>query len=269
MINYQQMKVKVAVAQMDCRMGEIRANLETIKKLAKSISKQNPEIICFPELATTGYSLNRNWVKYAEPIPGKTTDELCSIASELGSYLICGIDELDSQSGKIYDSAILISPNGKLRGTYRKVHLWDKERKFFVHGSNFPTFQTKFGKIGIGICYDIEFPEAARALAINGAKILFFPSAEMSPMENHVDTYAKSRSAENCCFVAFCNRTGTEYKTHFFGRSQIVSPDCKVLTRSTVRSPVAIAEVDYSLLESLRPKLPYLSQRVTEAYSDS
>jgi predicted amidohydrolase len=261
------MKIKIAVAQMDCKMGDVRANLETIEKLAKSVSKQNPDMICFPELATTGYSLNRNWLKHAEEVPGRTSDELCRIASEFGSYMICGVDELDSSSGKIHDSAILISPSGKLRGTYRKVHLWDQERKFFVHGYNFPTFQTKFGKIGIGICYDIEFPEAARALAMNGAKLLFFPSAEMSPMENHVDAYAKSRAAENCCFVAFSNRSGTEYKTHFFGSSQIVSPECKVLARSSVKSPVAIAEVDFELLDKTRPKLPYLSQLVPEAYS--
>ncbi len=267
MTNFKWMKIKVAVTQMDCKMGDVRANLGTIERLANSVSRQNPDIICFPELAPTGYSLNRNWIKYAETVPGQTTDELCKIASEISSYLVCGIDELDSRSGKIYDSAILISPSGKLRGTYRKVHLWDKERKFFVHGDNFPTFQTKFGKIGIGICYDIEFPEAARALAINGAKLLFFPSAEMSPMENHIDTYAKSRAAENCCFVAFSNRSGTEHKTHFFGRSQIVSPLCKVLARTTINFPVAIAEVDLSLLESVRPKLPYLSQLVPEAYS--
>jgi predicted amidohydrolase len=260
------MKIRVAVAQMDCKMGEVRANLETIEKLARSASKQNPDIICFPELATTGYSLSRKWTKYAEPVPGRSTDELCRIASELGSYLICGVDEMDSSSGKIHDSAVLISPQGKLRGTYRKVHLWDKERKFFVHGDNFPTFQTKFGIIGIGICYDIEFPEAARALAMNGAKLLFFPSAEMSPMENLIDTYAKSRAAENCCFVAFSNRNGTEYKTHFFGRSQIVSPECKVLAKTAANSPVATSEVDLSLLESVRPKLPYLSQLVPEAY---
>src|SRR5579862_7632981 len=105
---------------MDCKMGDVRANLETIKKLARSISKRNPDFLCFPELATTGYSLNKNWKKYSEPVPGQAADELCKVASEIGSYLICGIDELDASSGKIYDSAILSSPSGKLLGTYRK-----------------------------------------------------------------------------------------------------------------------------------------------------
>src|SRR5579872_746294 len=225
-----QMKVKIVVAQMDCKLGDVRANIRAIQGIArKSMMKLKPDIACFPELATTGYSLNRRWKKYAEEIPGETTHQLSSIAVELGSYFICGVDELDSKSDKIFDSAILISPGGKLLGVYRKVHLWNREREFFTHGPGFPVFETKFGKIGMGICYDVEFPEAARSLASAGAEILFFPSAQMSPMERHVETYALSRAAENCCFLAFSNRVGIESGTHFFGRSEIVSPECKIL----------------------------------------
>ncbi len=161
---------------------------------------------------------------------------------------------------------ILISPDGKIVGIYRKVHLWDKERKYFVRGSGFPVFDTEFGKIGIGICYDIEFPEAARALAVSGAQILFFPSAEMRPMERYIETYAKSRASENCCFVVFSNRIGSEYKTRFFGRSQIVSPECKVVARAGRGRSFCVTELDLSIIGKLRPKLPYLSQLVPESY---
>jgi predicted amidohydrolase len=255
------------VAQMNCIMGDVRANLKTIRKLAESATKENPDFICFPELATTGYSLNRSWKKYAEEVPGPVTDELSDIAGETGAYLICGVDELDAGTGAIHDSAVLFSPDGKLRGKYRKVHLWDKERKYFAHGNNFPVFDTKYGKIGMSICYDIEFPEPARIMALKGAKIIFFPSAEMRPMENHVETYLKSRSAENCCFVAFSNRIGTEFQTKFFGLSQIVSPECKSLAKATSQNPIAIAQIDLKLLDKMRPKLPYLKQRVPAAYS--
>ena len=262
------MKVKIAVAQIDCKLGDVRANIETIRRVANnSMSKLKPDIVCFPELATTGYSLNSNWRKYAEEIPGKSTDQLSLIATEVGVYFICGIDELDSKSGRIYDSAILFSPNGKIAGIYRKVHLWNREREFFANGQNFPVFETRFGKVGIGICYDIEFPEAARSLASAGADILFFPSAQMSPMERHVETYALSRAAENTTFVALSNRIGKENKTHFFGASEIVTPDCKILAKTSANKSVAFAEVDLSLLRKLRPKkMPYLSQLVPEAY---
>jgi len=261
------MKLTVAVAEMDCRMGNVRANLETIRNIAAKISKDHPDIICFPELATTGYSLNRRWKSYAEQIPGQTSEELSKIATELGAYLISGVDELDQKTGEIYDSAVLISPNGRIIGVYRKVHLWDKERKYFSRGSDFPVFETRFGKVGLGICYDIEFPESSRVLASRGADILFFPSAEMSPMESYIDTYALSRASENCCFLAFSNRIGTEGKTHFFGQSQIVSPECKVIAKATKARPWAVVEIDLGISKKLAPKLPYLSHLVREAYS--
>jgi predicted amidohydrolase len=262
------MKVKIAVAQMNCRMKDVRANLKTIKRLAAPLSNLGLDFLCFPELATTGYSLNQAWRLYAEPIPGNSTDELSKIANETGAYVICGVDELDSNTDSIYDSAVLIDPQGKVQGTYRKVHLWDKERNYFARGGGFPVFDTKFGKIGIGICYDIEFPEPARIMAVQGARIMFFPSAEMRPMESHIGTYLKSRSAENRCFVAFSNRIGTEFRTKFFGQSQIVSPECKVLSIANAKKSVVIAEIDLKLLDKLQPKFPYLEQRVPEAYSD-
>jgi predicted amidohydrolase len=104
-------------------------------------------------------------------------------------------------------------------------------------------------------------------MATKGAQIIFFPSAEMTPMESHIGTYLKSRSAENRCFVAFSNRIGTEFRTKFFGKSQIVSPECKVLAMANSKNPVAIAEIDLKLLEKLQPKFPYLEQRVPKAYS--
>jgi predicted amidohydrolase len=247
-------------------MGNVRANIQTIRSLAMSISRDQPDFVCFPELVTTGYSLNNKWRKYAEEIPGETSEKLSQIASELGAYLVCGVDELDTATGNIHDSSVLISSNGRLLGVYRKVHLWDQERKYFTRGANFPTFDTKFGKIGMGICYDLEFPEAARALASQGAQILFFPSAQMSPIEKYVDTYVLSRAAENTSFVVFSNRIGNEGQTHFFGHSQIASPECKVLARANRSRSHAIAEVDLSILPKIRQKLPYLSQLVPEAY---
>ena len=95
------MKVKIAVGQMNCRMKDVRANLKTMKKLASPLSNSGLDFLCFPELATTGYSLNQKWRKYAEPIPGNSTDELGKIASETGAYVICGVDELDSNTDSI------------------------------------------------------------------------------------------------------------------------------------------------------------------------
>ena len=250
---------------MNCALGHIEDNLDRIEQITREISKKKQaNVVCFPELATTGYSLGPKWIKLADEIPGKTTDRLASIASENGCYIICGIDEKDKK--KIYDSAVLIDRSGKIVGTYRKVHLWDKEKEFFTPGKEFPVFQTEIGRVGIGICYDVEFPEPARNMAKRGAQIVFFPSAEMRPMENHVETYVKSRSAENCMYVAFSNRIGREGKTLFFGRSQIASPACRVLAKAGYNDKFVSARIDTSFLETEKALLPYLRDLAPQAY---
>lgn len=262
------MNPKVAVVQMDCKLGNVEHNLATIETLANRANREEPDIVSFPELATTGYSLNRRWRDYAEAIPGPTSDRLAWFANEFGFYLICGMVERDPKSKRIFDSALLVNPSGNIVGVYRKIHLWEKERKFFTPGRGYPVFGTKFGKIGIGVCYDLEFPEPARALALQGAEMIFFSSAQPSPMGNQVDTYIRSRAGENCLFVAHSNRIGREGKTVFFGESQIVSPLCRSLTRKDKGQGFAIARVDFRISHRLRKrKLPYLKQRVPSTYS--
>ncbi len=262
------MNPKVAVAQMGCKLGNVEHNLATISALAARTAKREADITCFPELATTGYALNIKWRKYSELIPGPTANRLAHMAEEFGLYLICGMAERDSKSKRIFDSAVLINPSGDFVGVYRKVHLWDMERKYFTPGNRFPVFKTKVGRIGIGICYDLEFPEPARAMALQGAEIIFFASAQPSPMGNQVDTYIRSRAGENCVFVAHSNRIGREGRLVFFGQSQIVSPLCRALARKEKGPGLALAQLDIRSIHELREKkLPYLRQRIPRAYT--
>ncbi|HUK51570.1 MAG TPA: nitrilase-related carbon-nitrogen hydrolase, partial [Terriglobales bacterium] len=183
------MNPRVSVAQMDCKLGNVKHNLKTIHHLAEKAARSEPDILCFPELATTGYSLNARWRKFSENIPGPATERLAQIANEHGFYLVCGMSELDSHSKHIFNSSVLLSPNGRIVGVYRKVHLWDKERQYFTPGDSFRVFNTKIGKIGLGICYDLEFPESARAFAVQGANMVVYSSAEPHPFEDYVEIY--------------------------------------------------------------------------------
>jgi len=258
----------VAVAQIDCELGRPERNIKTISKLTQRASRRDVDIICFPELATSGYSLNNRWRKFAEPIPGETTERLGQLANDFGLYLIAGMPEHDPRSRRIHDSSVLINSNGEVEGVYRKIHLWDIERSYFTPGKRFEVFKTKFGKIGLGICYDLEFPESARTLALKGAQIIFYSSAQPEPMGNHVDVYIKSRAGENCLYVCHSNRTGRENKMIFFGQSQIVSPWCEVLARKDSGTGLAIAQIDLSLIKRLsKKKLPYLRQRMPSTYT--
>jgi predicted amidohydrolase len=248
-------------------MGDNDWNLKTISRFSTQLSSAEPDIVCFPELATSGYSLNHEWRKYAEPIPGSTSNTLSKISQDHGFYLICGTIERDKKSKCIFDSAVMTSPSGDIEGVYRKVHLWGNERKYFTQGNRFRVFNTKIGKIGLGICYDLEFPESARQMALDGAQMIFYSSAQPSPMERIVDVYIHSRASENCLYVCHSNRVGREGRTVFFGESQIASPLGPLVRKG--RTPgYAIARLDLSVIPKLRKtKLPYLSQRVTWAYS--
>ncbi|HKW03744.1 MAG TPA: carbon-nitrogen hydrolase family protein [Nitrososphaerales archaeon] len=258
----------ITCAQIDCKLGDTKANLSKIRNLSKEIFRKrvHPNLVCFPELATTGYSLGKKWRDLADEVPGNITDELSKIAAECGFNLLCGIDEKGTE-GRIYDSAVLIDPSGKIFGTYRKVHLWGEERKYFTPGESFPIFKIKLFRFGIGICYDLEFPESTRTMAKKGAQLAIFPSAEPSHFQKTVDNYILSRSSENCIFVAFSNRVGRERKdVSFFGHSQIASPDGRVVMARRKDGFVS-ATLDPRLLSRMKRKLlPYLDQMESRAY---
>jgi predicted amidohydrolase len=249
---------------MNCKLADVQANLRKIQSLAEK--KKEVDILCFPELATTGYNIGQKWVELSETIPGPSTERLCQIASEYGTYLIAGISERDATSNSIFNSAALISPEGDVVGVHRKVHLWDEERRYFTPGNDFKVFRTKIGMIGIGICYDLEFPEAARIMALGGADMIFFPSAEMKPYEKCIDTYVLSRAAENELFVCFSNRLGREGKLVFFGHSQIASPTCHVLAKARASEDFATARLDLASLSKIRREFLHLELRVPSAY---
>jgi len=260
------MNTTVAVAQMNCKLGDVQTNVRRIRDLVQKIQRKEVHVICLPELVTTGYSLGQKWVDLAEPVPGPTTERLGKIATEFGFYLIAGMSERDLESNRIFNSAVLIEPEGQVIGVHRKVHLWDEERRYFTAGKEFRVFKSKVGTIGIGICYDLDFPESARILALSGAEIIFFPSAYMRPFENYADTYARSRATENGVFVCFSNRIGRESRLVFFGRSQIVSPGCRILARAQSLESFAMARLDLDSIQKQREKIPYLRHRVHAAY---
>jgi predicted amidohydrolase len=257
---------KIAVTQMNCKLGDVQENLRRMSRLAKRAGKMEVDLIVFPELVTTGYSLNEKWVDLAEEIPGPTTERLGKIAVEFGFSLIAGMAERDSVSNRVFNSAVILSPQGDVIGAYRKIHLWATERTYFTPGQEFRVFQTNIGPIGVGICYDLEFPETARVMAIQGAQTLIFPAADMHPFSKQIETFLRSRAAENGVFVAFSNRYGREGDTFFFGRSQIVSPTCKVLAKTEPSKEMVSVKLDFDILSKERQSLPYLEQRMPSTY---
>lgn len=237
--------VIVACAQTFPEFGNTARNLKNIISI---IRETDADLIVFPELATSGYNFNnrREVSSAALEINGKEIDSLTQTACDHNRHVVIGIPE--SNGGKVYNSSILIEPNGKI-STYRKIHLFDNEKHLFDSGDK-PFFvqNTAIGKLGMMICFDWIFPESARLLALMGAQIICHPS-------NLVLSFCQqamfARSVENGVFTMTCNRIGEEsnnYKTlTFTGGSQILSPKGVALAKAPVDSEEVIqAEISPS-----------------------
>jgi predicted amidohydrolase len=223
--------MKVGVYQFYPEFGEKSKNLQ---KIEKAVKRTNAEIIVLPELCTTGYQfISRDELeKFCEPVKdGETVTRLSQICRENGCYLVAGIGE---REGNIfYNSAVLVGPEGHI-GTYRKVHLFYEEKKWFKPGdSGFLVWDIGKAKVGIMICFDWIFPESARSLALQGADIICHPANLVLP---YCQNAMITRSIENRVFSITSNRTGSEKRKDnkgftFTGMSQIVNHKGKVLFR--------------------------------------
>lgn len=234
--------MKIASIQIEPKLGKLVANREKITKFVQKAGEKNVDLMVLPELANSGYNLTRKEVKEtAEPIPGKTTQLLTGLAKEYNSIIVIGLNE--RKDGRFYNSAAVITSNG-YQATYRKVHLFDREKKFFEAGGEFRVIQTDHGKIGIMICFDWFFPESTRILALKGANIIAHPANLVLP---YCQTAMPIRSLENKVFTITANRIGEERDLEYTGKSQINAPSSKTLTQASKdQEEIITAEIDTS-----------------------
>ena len=166
--------VKIALGQMKVFQGDTEKNLKKILDLTDQAAAQNADIICFPELAYCGYFLESEELqRLAQPQDGPFVQTLREKAKSAGIHIIAGYAEAGEIPGIMYNSCIFIDDQGEIIGNMRKVNAWGQEKLKFREGREFPVIQTKFGKVGMLICYDVEFPEPSRIEALKGAEIVF------------------------------------------------------------------------------------------------
>ena len=240
--------MKVGFVQNNPKFGEVESNLERVMTLWGNLSA---ELIVLPELFATGYQFNSKdeLKELAEPIPeGTTTQKLISWSKKSGSSLIAGVAECYGEN--LFNSAVIISPNGYV-GNYRKAHIFDTENKFFCQG-NLPLQVFNLGdvQVGVMICYDWRFPEVARTLALKGAHIVAHPSNLVLP---YCPEAMITRCLENRIFTITADRVGSENRVEgkqlkFIGKSQVVSPDGKIICRASEKEEEAlVVEIDLDL----------------------
>lgn len=257
--------LKIACAQIDLVLGDKKANLEKTSKFASIASTKGADIICYPEYLTTGYAYEKI-DKLAEPIPGPSTYKLQSIAKENGIYIVASL--IEALENKFYNTALLISSEGKLLGKYGKVHLFYTEPNYFQHGNEYVTFDTKFGKIGLMICYDAIFPEVARVLALEGAEIIFMPANWPEPFVSQWLLATSARALDNQIWVVAVNRVGTDGTFTYFGKSRIVDPYGNPASEcSNNNEELVAAKIEPKKSEEFKNIVNFLQDRQTKTYA--
>jgi predicted amidohydrolase len=218
--------LKIAAVQTSPVFGEVRANIDT----ALGLVPEGMDLVVLPELFSTGYQFRdrEELDRYAEdlkgdPTPGSALARLTETAAESGAVFVAGL--VERADDRFYNSSVLVRPDGS-RELYRKVHLFMDEKSLFEPGDlGFPVFEACGTTVGMMICFDWIFPEAARSLALAGAEILCHPSNLLLPW---CQAAMVTRCQENMVHAVTANRVGTEHRTAqsltFSGRSQVVSP---------------------------------------------
>ena len=282
-------KAAVALIQMSCS-NDPQENLDKVVERIGEAASRGAQIISTQELFRSPYfcqSEDHANFSLAETIPGPSTEALTSIARERGVVIIASLFERRAP-GLYHNTAVVIDADGQIAGRYRKMHIPDDplyfEKFYFTPGDlGFRSFDTRFGRVGVLVCWDQWFPEAARLTALSGAQILFYPTAigwhpsergqYGSAQHSAWETIQRGHAVANGLYVAVANRVGHEGPADggitFWGQSFISDPAGQLIARSSIESEeIVIAECDWSRIDVQRTHWPFLRDRRIDAYQD-
>jgi N-carbamoylputrescine amidase len=282
---------KVGLVQMRCS-ADTDENTRRAVEFVQEAASKGARIVCLPELYRSPYFCQREdaaLFDLAEPVPGPSTEAFSAAARKAGVAVIVPIFERRAP-GLYHNSAAVITEDGQLAGLYRKMHIPDDplfyEKFYFTPGDlGFRAFDTKAGRLGVLICWDQWYPEAARLTAMQGAGMIFYPTAigwhphekaEFGAGQREAwQTIQRSHAIANGAYVIAVNRIGHEVPPtggaglEFWGTSFVSDPFGKVIAEaSTDREEIVIADVDFSRIEEVRRNWPFLRDRRIDAYAD-
>ncbi|WP_017755103.1 carbon-nitrogen hydrolase [Calidifontibacillus oryziterrae] len=278
--------VKIALLQHKCSANAIE-NIRKVEGMIIAAAEKGANIICTQELFATTYfpqTIDVSKYELAEPIPGPLTNRMQELAKELGVVILTSVYEyvLD---GLYFNTVVVLDADGKNLGKYRKHHIPEGpsyiEKYYFTEGdTGYPVFETKFGTIGVLICWDEWFPEPSRILALKGANIVFYPSAIGSEPDNpDLDTSQtwidaiRAHGIHNNMFVAAVNRVGREYSSEgymdFFGRSFVSNPwGTVIMEAETKDDEIILADVNFAEIKSSRHIFQFHRDRRPDSYGE-
>lgn len=269
------------VGDVNAPIEEIKkANIEHQMKMVEDAARQGVQMLCFQEIFTTPYfcaEQQTRWYEAVEKVPdGPTVQMMQSVAKENGMVLIVPIYE-EEISGIYYNTAAVIDADGKYLGKYRKTHIphvapgfWEK---FYFRPGNlgYPCFDTAFARIGVYICYDRHFPEGARCLGLNGAEIIFNPSATVAGLSEYLWKLEQpAHAVANGYFVGAINRVGTEAPWNigeFYGQSYFCDPRGQIIAEaSRDQDELIVADLDMDKIKEVRNTWQFFRDRRPDLY---
>lgn len=283
-------KIKIGIVQNRCT-GDLEENVAAAERGIRRAAAAGANIICLQELFRSVYFCqvaDHKYFELGEAIPGPTTERMQAIAKELDVVLIVSLFERRAP-GVYHNTAAIIDADGSYLGKYRKMHIPDDplfyEKFYFTPGDlGFKAWDTKYARIGVCVCWDQWYPEAARLTALSGAQILFYPTAiGWHPSEkakyggrqhSSWETIQRGHAIANGCYVAVPNRAGHEAPDggdgiEFWGQSFIADPSGQIVAKASVdKDEVLVAEVDLDDLDVQRTHWPFLRDRRIDAYGD-
>jgi predicted amidohydrolase len=254
---------KIALAQIECKRADKTENLRRIEQTAVKARKQGAELIVFPELSLTGYVVRDEIYELAEPIPGPATETVEKIAQKTKTYIVFGMPELSRKAqATIHNTAVLVGPEG-LVGKYQKMYLPThsvfEEKRYFRPGYQAAALDTKLGKIGLIICYDIFFPEVSRLTRLEGAQLIVCISASPATRRTFFETLTVARAMENTAFLAYVNLVGIEDGLQFWGGSRLIGPNGRILAKARYdEEDMVMGTIDYADIRPVETFVPTL-----------
>jgi N-carbamoylputrescine amidase len=277
--------VNVALVQMSCTEAK-QPNVDKALARIAEAAERGANVVCLQELFAGPYfcqTEDHRWFDTAESIPGPTSQQLAEAAKRHGIVLIGSLFERRA-AGLYHNTAVVFDTDGSQAGVYRKMHIPDDplyyEKFYFTPGDlGFRSFPTKFGRVGVCVCWDQWYPEAARLTAMTGAEMLFYPTAigwlpdekeEFGPSQHTAwETMMRSHAIANGVFVAAPNRVGREGALQFWGGSFISDPNGNLLAKAGHENEeILMSQVDLGLVDVVRTHWPFLRDRRIDAYGD-
>ena len=283
-------KTTLALIQMRCSPDPEENRARAVEKIREAAGK-GAGIICLPELFASQYFCqeeNHKCFELAETIPGPSSETLGKLAGELGVVIVASLFERRA-AGLYHNTAIIIDADGTVMGKYRKMHIPDDplyyEKFYFTPGDlGFKSWDTQKGRLGVCVCWDQWFPEAARLTALSGAELLFYPTAiGWHPGEKEEyghgqhsswETIQRGHAIANGCYVAAVNRVGHEAPAggagiEFWGQSFVCDPAGTIIAKASVHDEeIVLVEIDWQRVETQRTHWPFLRDRRIDAYAD-